>query len=146
MKKTVLQAFKSNGKIYLRPFDEHSETTIKGFKPNQLLKANISGTRKERSYKQLSTYMDCCGWVADNKDDETKESIDFEVRVQLRHLKGFKVINGVAFALVDSISYDNLEHLEACNYFGRAFPVLAKMVGLTVDEMLRAVVEAKEAA
>ena len=79
--------------------------------------------------------------VADNLDGMTKEYVDFEVKVKLRHIKRFKVVNGVTVVEVDSISYARLDHLEACGFFDRAFPVLAGMIGVTVDELMQAIAE-----
>ena len=137
MKEVVLQI---DGKI-LVPFDECDIEAIKGFKQNQIIKAHLYGTKKPRSYQQLKTYWGGCNVVADNLDGMTKEYVDFEVKVKLRHIKRFKVVNGVTVVEVDSISYARLDHLEACGFFDRAFPVLADMIGVTVDELMQAIAE-----
>ena len=45
--------------------------------------------------------------------------------------------SGATVIEVDSISYERLPHLIACKFFDRAFPVMAKMIGVTTDELLK---------
>ena len=121
----------------LSPASEEDLRALKNYLPNQILRAKLTGVKKPRSYEQLRLYWACCKAVADNLEGKTKEDIDFETKVALRHIKGFRVVNGVTMIEVDSISFANLTHLDACNYFDRAFPVMAKMIGITKEELLR---------
>lgn len=116
---------------------EEDIRALKNYHPNQVLKAKLWGIKKPRSYQQLKLYWACCKTVAENLEDKTKEDIDFEVKIILRHVKAFRVLSGGTTLIeVDSISFANLPHLEACNFFDRAFPVMAKMIGVTTDELL----------
>jgi hypothetical protein len=147
MKEAILQL---HGKT-LVPFSEADETAIKEFKQYQPIRAKLYGVQKPRSYQQLKTYWGGCNVVADNLDGMTKEDVDFEVKVHLRHWKQVRVIKKLSSSHsrpveqtiieVDSISYARLAHLEACRYFDRAFPVLAGMIGVTVDELMQAIAE-----
>lgn len=130
----------SNYKTLKIATDEGFER-IKEFKPNQILRAKLYGAKKPRSVVQLNLYWKCCEIVAENLEGYTKEDVDFEVKVKLRHIKAFKVIKGVTYIEVDSIAFRNLDHLEACNYFDRAFPVMAKMLKVPVDRLLERATE-----
>ena len=112
------------------------QQTLKAYAANQIVRAKITGIKKPRSYEQLKLYWACCRTVADNLEGKTKEEIDFDVKVALRHIRAFRVVDGVTMIEVDSISYERLAHLEACNFFDRAFPVMAKMIGVPVEQLL----------
>jgi len=112
---------------------------LKEFHPNQILRAKITGVKKPRSVIQLNLYWACCQTVADNLDGVTKEEVDFDVRVALRFIKRLKVSAGITYVEPHSISFANLQHIEACNYFDRAFPAMAKMIGISADELLNGV-------
>lgn len=123
MKEVVLQVDNKT----LVPFSEADEEAIKEFKQNQPIRAKLYGVQKPRSYQQLKTYWGGCNVVSDNLENMTPEEVDFEVKVRLKHIKQFRIVNGVTIVEVDSISYARLPHLTACRYFDRAFPVLAGM-------------------
>jgi len=116
--------------------DAESIEKIKEFKPNQILRAKLWGVKKPRSVIQLNLYWACCKTVADNLEGKTKEDIDFDVKVALKHIKAFRVVKNITFIEVGSISFENLAHLSACNFFDRAFPVMAKMIGVRTEELL----------
>lgn len=121
----------------LTPCSEEDLKALKNYHVNQIVRAKITGVQKPRSYEQLKLYWACCKAVADNLEGKSKEDIDFDVKVSLRHIRAFRIVNGVTMIEVDSISFANLTHLEACNFFDRAFPVMAKMIGVTTDELLK---------
>lgn len=121
----------------LHPFSQEDLEKIKGFSPNQVLKAKLWGAKKPRSYIQLKLYWACCRTVVENLDGMSPEDVDFEVKVQLKHIRAFRVVDKVTFIEVDSIAFKNLPHLEACNFFDRAFPVMAKMISVSVEELLQ---------
>lgn len=120
----------------LYPFSQEDRDNLREFKDNQVLKAKLYGVQKQRSYKQLKLYFACCQTVADNMENMTKEDVDFECRIRLKFIKDFRVVGKMTYVEPRSISYAELPHIEACNYFDRAFPIMAKMIGITVDELL----------
>ena len=147
MKEVILQLDNKT----LRPFSEADAEALKSFRQYQPIRAKLYGVEKPRSYQQLKTYWGGCNVVAENLEGMTKEDVDFEVKVTLRHWKNVRVIKTLSakysrpveqtIVEVDSISYDRLQHIEACNYFDRAFPVLAGMIGVTVEELMKAIAE-----
>ena len=113
------------------------QEALKNFLPNQILRAKLTGVKKPRSLRQLGLYWACCRAVARNMEGKTEEDIDFDVKMELKHIKAFRIVKGVTIVEVDSISFVNLPHLEACNFFDRAFPVMAKMIGVTTEDLLK---------
>jgi len=122
------------------PIGDDAVQQSREYMPNQILTSTFQGYRHPRSVEQLNAYWKGCTIVAelisDHEKQYTKEEIDFDVKVALRHIKSFRVVNGVTFLEVDSISFANLKHLEACHYFDRAFNEMARMAGITVDELM----------
>jgi|GEM_PF-2478251 len=127
---------------YMKPFGEESEEKLKEFKPNQIVNTRVSGTRKERSLRQLNTYWACCQTVADNTEDpgwNMKEKVDFVCRVQTHFVDPDLIFvrpDGTVQYGYRSIAFVNLAHIEACNYFDRAFAVMAKHLGISVDTLV----------
>lgn len=100
--------------------------------------SNVSG-KKARSYQQLKAYFGCCRTVANNtehKDFNTSSKCDLQLRVKLGWIKEYVVVNDQVQFIPKSISYAEMSHLEACNYFERAFEVMAKFLKITVAELL----------
>ena len=110
------------------------------FKLFQHLRSKLYGFKKERSYAQLATYWCAVKTVSDNLENVSKESIDFKCRVALDFRDPTKVAvrpDGSVQFSYRSISFVNLGHMDACDYFSRSWPVLAKMIGITEDELLK---------
>ena len=125
----------------LMPYSAEDAETLKAFKPNQPLRAKLQGTTKGRSLEQLRLFWVCCQVVADNSDGEDFDNKDQVANYVKRKLLFYDkdksiVYDGVTVIHWRSISFDNLAHMEACNFFDRAFPVLADLIGVTVDELL----------
>jgi len=120
----------------LYPFGEEDKERLKEFKDNQVLRAKLTGAKKPRSIRQLNTYWSACKVVSDNLAGMSKEEVDFEVKVKLKHIQSFRVVGGITFVELGSIAFRNLDHIEACGFFDRAFPVMAKMIGVTEDDLL----------
>lgn len=114
---------------------------LKAYKPNQILRAKLTGAEKPRSYQQLKLYWACCKIVADNLKNMTKDDVDFEAKIKIAKehpsmIKRFRMIDGTVYMEPISISFVNMKHLEACNYFDLAFPFMAEMIDVTVDVLL----------
>lgn len=127
----------------LVPFSEEDLINLKSFQDNQILKAKISGVRKQRSYKQLKLFWACCRTVSENTKDQHWDT-SAKVAEQIKHALQFydttSIIvlpDGTVKIPVRSISYKNLGHMDAISFFDRAFPVMAKKIGITVEELLK---------
>ena len=118
---------------------------FRAYEVNQILRAKLTGHRKPRSVLQLRLYWAVCNQVAqllsDHENQFTRNDIDFEVKIRVakKHpsmIRRFKLVGGIVYMEPISISFANMPHLEACNYFDFAFGVMADMIGTTVDELL----------
>ena len=118
---------------------------FRAYEINQILRAKLTGHRKPRSVLQLRLYWAVCNQVAqllsDHENQFTRNDIDFEVKIRVakKHpsmIRRFKSLDGIVYMEPISISFANMPHLEACNYFDFAFPIMADMIGTTVEELL----------
>ena len=131
--------------IFYLPFQDQDRETSKEFKLFQVVKTRIFGFKKERSLRQLGLYWNRCTHVAellsDHENQYTKEDIDFEVKVKVAKkspslIKRFKSVDGIVYMEPISIAFVNMQHLEATKYFDLAFDVMAKMAGISTEELL----------
>lgn len=132
-------AIQRTDKYTLKAFSEEDAESIGEFPIGKILRAKISGALKPRSYEQLKLYHAMCRTVADNTDDpnwNTPQKVDFQVKVACRLIDEFIVVNGVTHLVPGSVSYAKMKHLEACNFFDRAFDEMAKHLGVTRDKLL----------
>ena len=139
MKDVALQRVDRNT---LKVFSEEDADAIADFPIHKLLRARISGALKPRSYEQLKLYHAACRAVAENTEDpnwNSKEKVDFQCKVKCRLIKEFVVVNGVTHIIPGSVSYSEMNHLEACNYIDRAIDEMAGFLGLGRDEFLSGV-------
>lgn len=109
----------------------------------------VSG-KKERSLEQLNTYCAGCGVLAENTEDEnwnTKEKVDDQCRIKanlidLDTVKWIETeVDGKKYRFkhfrTKSISFDNMEHLDACGYFTDGFKIQADKIGMDVDDWIK---------
>lgn len=127
----------------LQPFSQEDLKKLQGYKPNQIMKAKITGCNKQRSYLQLKAYWQACKTTASNNETpgwRTKEQVDFQVRVALRFYDPDLIVarpdGSIAFNY-RSLAYKNLKHAEACNYFSQAFEIMANKLGVTAEELIK---------
>lgn len=126
----------------LWPYSQEDLEALADFHPNQLLRVKAYGTTKQRSLKQLRTYWRACTITADNLDDfrwNTKDKTDFQCRVALHFVDpNITVVrpDGQVMFKYRSISFANLKHVEACNYFSRSFDIMSKKLGITTEKLL----------
>ncbi len=124
------------------PFDPESENKLSNFKRNQLLAGDITGTRRERSIPQLNTYFKACEVLSENTNDpalSTKEKVDWWCRNTLQffdHDYTFVKPDGSVTFKVRSISFKNLDHAIACDYFTQAFSAMADYLGVDPDSFI----------
>lgn len=114
----------------------------KEHKPNQIVRLKVYGTEKARSVQQMNTYWACCQEVANNTEHprwNTKKKADFQIRVELdfrdKDYIAVRPDGEIQFRYL-SIAFENLKHIEACNYFDRAFECMAKFLKTTVDKLI----------
>ena len=129
----------------LHPFSEEDLEILKEYKQHQILKCRLQGVQKPRSYLQLKLYWSAARIVANNTDNKqwnTKDKVDFQCRVKLHFADPDTVVvkpDGTIAYKYRSIAFKNLSHIMACNYFDRAFEVMAKFLGITSEKLIEEV-------
>ena len=126
------------------PFSREDWEKLSEYKPNQILRAKITGAKKQRSYQQLKLFWACCRTVAENcreKDTkfDTSDKVAFQVKVALdfRDPKAVAVRpDGTVQFMYRSISFAELPHMEAQNFFERAFEFMSRKIGVRKEELL----------
>ena len=133
-------AFQKKGK-YAVPFMEEDSENWSNYKDNQIVKAKVTGFQKQRSVTQLGLMMACISEVVKNTENENWSSRD-RAKLSLKAYLNYadtsaSVVFGKRVIIkYRSFSFDELKHMEACNLFDRAFPILAGVIGVTVDELI----------
>ncbi len=125
-----------NGALY--PYSKEDQTKIKEYDGKHVIKAKLSGVRNPRSYQQLKMYFACCRAVAENTNNpnfNTANKVDLQLRVLHGWLEDTIIIKDKPQFITKSISFKAMKHLEACNYFDRAFETMAKFLGCTIEEL-----------
>lgn len=127
----------------LAPFAEPDQDILKDYSINQTLQAELTGTRKHRSLDQLGTYWRLCKLMSDNSsrpEFATAQLVDWRLRNALQFYDtSFTYVDvktGQVNFKVRSISYKNLNHAEACGYFERAFDMISKAMGVSLDVLI----------
>ena len=121
---------KGNFGLFYLPFQDADREISKEFKLFQVVRAKIFGFKKERSLKQLGTYWSACQFITDsteNKQWNTKEKVDFRCRVGTHFVDPDLVVvkpDGAVQFSYRSIAFKNLGHIEATNYFSRAYDIM----------------------
>lgn len=134
-------AFQKRGKTAI-PFTPEDLDRWSEYKDNQVLRCKVSGFRKQRSVEQLGLFMACCALVADNTDNpqwNTQEKVKFQVKVALHFVDESVVAvrsDGTVVFQYRSLSFSQLQHMEACRFFDRAFDVLADFLGVSVTSLI----------
>ena len=133
-------AFQKKGK-YAVPFMEEDSENWSNYKDNQIVKAKVTGFQKQRSVTQLGLMMACISEVVKNTENENWSSRDrakLSLKAYLNYVDtSASVVFGKRVIIkYRSFSFDELKHMEACNLFDRAFPILAGVIGVTVDELI----------
>lgn len=127
----------------LVPFSQEDRDALKSYHENQVVKAKVSGIRKQRSVRQLRLFFACCRAVCDNTEDPSWNNVDKvknQVKVALEFIDLNKSIvdaKGTFHPHYRSICFDELRHIDACNFFDRAFKILAQKLGVSIDALLQ---------
>ena len=122
----------------LIPTAEEDIEALKAFKPHQILRLQVYGISKMRSYQQLKLWFACCRTVADNTEDvdwNTSEKVSEQVKLAIQHVEFSFKVDGVMHMKTKSISYKEMSHLEMTGKMDEALGVMAAKIGLTIEEL-----------
>ena len=124
------------------PFAEEDLEKLKEYKPNQLLRCKIWGARKPRSLQQLKLLHALLRKTVESTKHPNWNSLSkakFSLKVALHYVdEGVTAVDkhGTVHFSYRSFGYEDLPHMEACRLFERAWPILAKVIGVSEDELL----------
>ena len=131
----------------LHPYTDEDWERLENLKENQvvLVKVLSKGFKKQRSYQQLKLFHAAISVVVANTDHpnwNTKAKAKLSLKVALNFVDESAMVynerTGQVVVKYRSFGYDDLEHMEACRVFDRAWPILAKVIGVTGEELLDA--------
>lgn len=130
-------------------YGEESLEAVKDYMPNQILKAKLTGFKKQRSLAQLHTFWKVCTIIADNTGNRSwnhKDKVATQVKIGTQFIDASKTIvdrKGNVHLHYRSISFRELGHMEACDFFNNAYRFLEEpamdLTGLTMDEIFRSI-------
>jgi hypothetical protein len=120
----------------LLPASESDSEALKAFKPNQVLRLQVYGVKKPRSYHQLQKWKASCRTLFDNTElfNSAAEAEEY-VKLKIGWVEFIVYISGVPHPKTKSVSYAAMDHFEACNKMTEGFELIAKMLGITVNEL-----------
>ena len=124
------------------PFLPEDQEKWDEYKENQITKHKVSGYRKQRSWQQLKLLHVCLIKVSENTDLRywnTLKKAKHSLKVELHYIDPSATIvdrQGNIHFKYRSFGYDDLAHMDACKLFDRAWPILAEVIGVSVEELL----------
>ena len=122
----------------LHPASPEDLGQLSEYSQNQIVKVKVTGFKKPRSYLQLKLFWACCRSVATNTDDPNwnhQDKVAEQVKIKTKFIDSYMVVEGVVHIKTKSIAFKNLSHMESCKFFDRAFEIMAKFLGCTVEEL-----------
>ena len=127
------------GNSYI-PFSEEDRVAGLVFPEQQFLRAKISGSKKERAYRELCCYFGSCKYIADlhlDNNKNTKEKVDYLTRLNCNFVEGtvFDSKTGLLHWMVKSLNYENCDQPESHEFIKEALEEHAELAGVyDVDE------------
>lgn len=127
----------------LRPFAQEDLELFQEFKENQIVTVKVQGVKKSRSYQQLKLFFAVLRTVVENTEHPNWNSLEkakHSLKVALHYVhEGVTAVDrhGTVHFSFRSFGYAELPHMEACNVFSRSWPILAKVIGISEDELLK---------
>jgi DNA-binding XRE family transcriptional regulator len=137
----ISQVKKINGHTVFVPHTPSAREQADNLIENKLVRQRTTtmDAEKERSVPQLNTYFACCKLLSENSEDPnfvSAESVSEWVKLKLRWIDFWIVCGKQTHIKTKSISFKELKHLTACNFFDRAFDRIAAELGITVQELI----------
>jgi len=137
MKEALLQVQHGTHDFLLADEDDD---VLRNFKHNQKVRVTIHGVQKERSYDQLKAWWGVCEYcrlfMGINRLN-TKKKMSKYVLIKTGHVEFAFPVNGILHMEAKSISYANMEHLEACGAINDGLGFMCvDMMGSTVEAII----------
>ena len=127
------------GHAMLAPATEQDAELLRGFLPNQILKAKLSGTLKARSVIQNSWIHVIFKLVADNDTDpewDTPEKVKRSVKLAMRFFKDdVSVIGNKVYFELRSFNFTEMSQDEANRVYTEARDICAARIGVDPETL-----------
>jgi hypothetical protein len=98
------------------------------------LRARITGSKKERAYRELCAYMGSCEYIASlaiNDNMDTKAKVDHLTRLQCGFVEGTVFDKkGMLHWIVKSLGYENCDQPESHEFISKALEEHAALAGV----------------
>jgi len=126
----------------LAPISIGDEEKILSLPTDKVLRVKVYKVKNPRSVRQMNMFWATCQTVADNTEDKywnTKDKVAFQCKVALNFVNLNETIvdpQGNVHFSYRSISFDELPHIEACDFFNRAWEIMAAKIGIEVETLL----------
>lgn len=126
------------GNTYI-PFSEEDRIAGLVYPEHQFLRARITGSKKERAYRELCAYMGSCQYIADldiNENMNTKIKVDHLTRLKCGFVEDTVFDEkGMLHWIPRSLNYLTCDQPEAHAFIAKAFEEHAALAGIhDVDE------------
>jgi hypothetical protein len=134
------------GNYTLCPYRPEDIDYIEKLSPDAFFDVEIRKitSKKERSYEQLKLYWAACRYTAhntENPDWNDYRKVDEQCKLACGMID-FRIMQGdIVHYKTKSISFCELDHLEATEYFNTAFEFMALFLGMSTDDLIEAVME-----
>lgn len=135
---------------HMAPYGDEDREAVGNYHTHQVILIKAFGAKKQRSVAQLNTFMKICtmiGKIAEERNEHSwdhKDKVKFQVKVGIQFIDATKTIVGVDGKVhlhYRSISFKELPHMEATNFFERAYKfldkALRKMAGVKIEELFK---------
>lgn len=134
----------------LVPDSKEDLNIIKGFKKNVPIKAKITSVKKYRSLRQLRAFHAACRKICDNSNNpnlDTPAKVKTYVKLHCGFIEEDKLKGSVPCPkcntqveivhwILKSLSFDESDHIEVCEFLDKAFPFMADLIGTTEEALL----------
>lgn len=126
------------------PADEDSEKKFNRIGAGEIFNVDIRKVEK-RSLEQNNLFWKCCTIVAENTEDRnwnTKRKVCDQCLIDQKLIEYWTQYNNpktnkiMLNLKLKSVSFENMEHLDACDFFTKAFDYMASKIGITSDELI----------
>jgi len=129
------------GDFYI-PFSEEDRRAGLILPEQQFLRIRITGSKKERAYRELCAYMGSCEYIASlglNPNMASKAKVDHLTRLKCNFVEDTVFDeNGLLHWIVKSLSYDNCDQPDSHEFIAKALENHAELAGLyDVEEYLK---------
>lgn len=112
---------------------------LKGFMPNQILKAKLAGTLKSRSVEQNGWMHKVFQIVAENTDDpawNTLEKVKRNVKLAMKFFSDdVTVIDNKVFFELKSFAFHKMSQVEANKVFNEALEICSIKSGISIEKL-----------